>query len=70
MASPDDHELEPKESGTDAVERRIEKVMAEMRDQSLIDINDEKTYHEKKVWCVIRCVLCDIDNLYLDCSIS
>jgi hypothetical protein len=45
----DDDDPEPKEGGVDAVERRIEKVMADMRDQALIDINDEKSYHAKKV---------------------
>lgn len=45
----DDDDPEPKERGSDATERRIEKVMADMRDQGLIDINDEKAYELKKV---------------------
>jgi hypothetical protein len=49
MDSPEDDDPEPKERGVDVVERRIEKVMADMRDQGLIDVNDEKTYHAKKV---------------------
>lgn len=50
---------EPKERGSDAVERRIEKVMSELRDQGLVDVNDEQAYEERKVrfrisfgcWC-------------------
>ena len=42
-------EEEPKEKGSDAVDRRIEKVMADLRDQGLVDVNDEKAYEERKV---------------------
>lgn len=52
MAAPETEEeddLEPKESGSDAVERRIEKVMSEMRDRGLIDVNDDAAYEAKKV---------------------
>ena len=52
MATPeddDDEESEPKERGSDAVERRIEKVMTDLREQGVIDVNDEKAYEEKKV---------------------
>jgi hypothetical protein len=51
MTVPDeeDEESEPKERGSDAVERRIEKVMADLREQGVIDVNDEKAYEEKKV---------------------
>ncbi|KAH9483110.1 Serrate RNA effector molecule-like protein [Psilocybe cubensis] len=42
-------EPEPRESGSAAVERRIEKVMTDMREQGLVDANDEKAYREKKV---------------------
>jgi hypothetical protein len=51
MAAPDgeDEEPEPRERGSDAVERRIEKVMADLREQGVIDVNDEKAYEEKKV---------------------
>lgn len=40
---------EPREKGSDAVERRIEKVMFDLREQGVVDINDEKAYEEKKV---------------------
>ena len=51
MVVPDeeDEESEPRERGSDAVERRIEKVMADLREQGVIDVNDEKAYEEKKV---------------------
>ena len=54
MAAPDDEdESEPKERGSDAVERRIEKIMADLREQGVIDVNDEKAYEEKKVCFLI-----------------
>lgn len=49
MTAPEDEDPEPKEPGSNAVERRIEKVMSDMRDQGLVDINDERVYEEKKV---------------------
>lgn len=51
MAAPDeeDEEAEPRERGSDAVERRIEKIMVDLREQGVIDVNDEKAYEEKKV---------------------
>lgn len=45
----DDEEVESRERGSDAVERRIEKIMADLRDQGLVDVNDEKAYEAKKV---------------------
>lgn len=45
---PDEEEPEPKERGSDAVERRIEKVMADMRSQGLVNMDDEKTHEAKK----------------------
>lgn len=56
MAAPDQEgggihveEEEPKERGSDAVERRIEKVLSDMEDQGLVDVNDERAFKEKKV---------------------
>ncbi|CCM03367.1 uncharacterized protein FIBRA_05497 [Fibroporia radiculosa] len=46
--STEDEDPEPKERGSDAVERRIEKVMADMRDQGLIDAADERVLEAKK----------------------
>jgi hypothetical protein len=45
----EDDDPEPKEMGSEAVERRIEKVMSELRDRNLVDVNNEKAYEEKKV---------------------
>ncbi|KAG6862604.1 hypothetical protein C0991_011269, partial [Blastosporella zonata] len=44
----EEEEPEPKENGSEAVEQRIEKVMADMRDLGLVDENDERAYEEKK----------------------
>ncbi len=45
----DNEEPEPKERGSEAVERRVEKVMADLRDQGLIDLSNEKAVEEKRV---------------------
>lgn len=47
----EEDEEEPSERGSDAVDRRIEKVMADMRDQGLVDVGDEEGYEAKKVCC-------------------
>jgi hypothetical protein len=66
MNSQEEEEPEPKESGVDAVERRIEKVMADLRDQAVIDINDEKTYHAKRsVPYLVLLVVCETDKTLL-----
>ncbi|KAJ7122902.1 hypothetical protein C8R44DRAFT_876099 [Mycena epipterygia] len=44
----EEEEEEPRERGCDAVERRIEKVMADLRQQELVDVNDDKAYEVKK----------------------
>ncbi|TFK28692.1 hypothetical protein FA15DRAFT_584107 [Coprinopsis marcescibilis] len=44
----EDDDPEPKERGSDAVERRIEIAMAELRDQGLVNVNDEQAYDAKK----------------------
>ena len=51
--APVEEEEEPKERGSDAVERRIEKLISDMRDQGLVDVNDEKAFKEKKVGFVV-----------------
>ncbi len=45
----DDDEDEPMERGSDAVERRIEKIMSDLREQNLYDSNDEALWAAKKV---------------------
>lgn len=45
----DDDDEEPEERGSEAVERRVEKVMAEIQDRGLVDTNDEKALQAKRV---------------------
>lgn len=42
---------EPRERGSDAVERRIEKVMADLREQNALDFSDEKAVEARRVRC-------------------
>jgi chromosome segregation ATPase len=55
----EEQEMEPRERGSEAVERRIEKIMADLREQGLVDVNNETEYEEKKVCLFIslRCAL-------------
>jgi hypothetical protein len=53
-AHDDTSDPEPKEKGSEAVERRTEKVMADLRDQGVVDINDERAYEAKKVWFILH----------------
>jgi hypothetical protein len=60
-AEADDDDPEPKERGSEAVERRIEKVMTELRDRNLVDVNDDRAFEEKKVghiYSVYSCSEC------------
>lgn len=59
MPTEEEEEPEPRERGCDAVERRIEKVMADLRAQELVDVNDDKAYEAKKV-CIHLPVLLKI----------
>ncbi|KAL1744623.1 hypothetical protein HDZ31DRAFT_38253 [Schizophyllum fasciatum] len=45
----DEEEEDPRERGTDAVERRIDTVMQNLQEQGLVDSSNEKAYEEKKV---------------------
>ena len=50
MASAEeDADARERERGSEAVERRIEKVMAEMLDQGVVNANDEKAVEAKRV---------------------
>lgn len=49
QAPADDDDDDPKERGSEAVERRIEKVMSELQDQGVIDVNDDVAFQAKKV---------------------
>lgn len=44
-----EEDSEPRERGSEAVERRVEKVMGEMAEQGLVDANDEKAMEAKRV---------------------
>jgi hypothetical protein len=69
-----EEEEEPKERGSDAVERRIEKFISDMRDQGLVDVNDEKAFKEKKVgsgaFFFLSVYECSISFCHTGCSIS
>jgi hypothetical protein len=47
----EEDEPEPKENGSDAVERRIEKIMTDLREQGHVDGNDKNAYEARKVLC-------------------
>lgn len=53
MAPPEEtveeEDPEPRECGSEAVERRVEKIMVDLREQGLVDVNNEREYIEKKV---------------------
>ena len=53
-ASENNEDPEPKERGSEAVERRVEKIMTELRDQGLIDLSNEKVLEEKRVSDVLH----------------
>ncbi|KAF9019282.1 hypothetical protein BDZ89DRAFT_1103455 [Hymenopellis radicata] len=44
----EEEEEDPTEKGADAIERRVEKIMADMRDQGILDMNDEAAVAAKK----------------------
>lgn len=48
-------EMEPREKGCEAVERRAEKIMVDLREQGLVDPSNEKEYEEKKVCTLSFC---------------
>ena len=44
-----EEEADPPESASEAVERRVEKIMSDIREQNLIDVNDDKAFEDRKV---------------------
>ena len=44
-----DDDPEPREMGSEAVERHIEKVMADLQEQGAVDTSDEKALEAKRV---------------------
>jgi hypothetical protein len=53
-ADNDPDDPEPKESGSDGIERRVEKVLGDLRDQHLVDALNGKAYELKKVAFSLR----------------
>lgn len=47
--TPEDDEEEPMEKSSDAIERRVERIMSDMREQGILDIEDEAAVAAKKV---------------------
>lgn len=45
----DPEDPEPKERGTEAIERRIEKLVQELRESGAVDVNDEVEFGMRKV---------------------
>lgn len=45
----EEEEEEPMEKGADAIERRVERILSDMREQGLIDLEDEADVAAKKV---------------------
>lgn len=65
-----DDDDEPKERGSEAVERRIEKIMVDMRDQRLVDLNDEKALQAKKVRSFRSSLRSYLKSLAIDCGVA
>ena len=57
---------EPRERGSDAVERRIEKVMADLREQNALDFSDEKAVEARRVGIPIMCALLSVTDAITD----
>lgn len=59
--STEEEGLDPelRESGSEAVERRVEKVMADLRDNGELDFGDEKAVEERRVRLSLhQCDIC------------
>lgn len=56
----EEEDPEPRECGSEAVGRRIEKIMVDLREQGLVDVNNEAEYIGKKVNLLFLpfCVYC------------
>lgn len=48
-ATADADDPEPREMGSEAVERRVEKVLADLHEQGAVDTSDEKSLEAKRV---------------------
>ncbi|KAF5393854.1 hypothetical protein D9757_000439 [Collybiopsis confluens] len=63
----EEDEEEPPERGSDAVDRRIEKILADMRDQGLVDPGDEEAYEAKKTQISLDLYLAYLRAAYHAC---
>ena len=54
---------EPREMGSEAVERRIEKVMADLQEQGAVDTSDEKALEAKRVRLTVSVMLVPTDHV-------
>jgi len=62
--SVEEEDPEPRECGSEAVERRVEKIMVDLREQGLVDVNNEREYIEKKV-DIFSFSFCEFADFYL-----
>ncbi|KAF7776437.1 hypothetical protein Agabi119p4_4830 [Agaricus bisporus var. burnettii] len=60
-------EMEPREKGCEAVERRAEKIMVDLREQGLVDPSNEKEYEEKKIVVTLDLYLAYLRAAYNTC---
>jgi len=63
----DVEDMEPKENGSAAVERRIEKVMAELRESGVLDASDEEVERRK---VRLRLVSASIPSVHADVTFA
>ncbi|KAJ7638406.1 hypothetical protein FB45DRAFT_902744 [Roridomyces roridus] len=63
----EEEEPEIRERGSEAVERRIEKVLADLREQNLVDPNEEKAYESKKLAVSLDLYLAYLRAAYHTC---
>lgn len=70
LAEGDDEDPEPRERGSEAVERRVEKIMADLRDQGLVDASDERALEAKKVKVPASVTRCAADLSLLQTVVS
>lgn len=62
-----DEDEEIPERGSDAVERRAEKIMSDLREQGTVDLNDENAYEIKKVTVTLDLYIAYIRAAYHTC---
>ncbi|KAJ3797573.1 hypothetical protein GGU11DRAFT_784341 [Lentinula aff. detonsa] len=63
----EEEEEEPLERGSDVVERHIEKIMADLRDQGLVDVGNEEAYENKRIQVSLDLYLAYLRAAYHAC---